>query len=68
MYLVISDFSINLKSKLILQVHDELIIETHRDELKEVEQLMIDIMEDAAQLKVDLEVSVTKGENWYDTV
>lgn len=57
-----------LKSKLILQVHDELIIETHVDELEEVEKLMIDVMRDAAKLKVDLEVSVTKGDNWYDTV
>lgn len=57
-----------LKSKLILQVHDELIIETHVDELEEVEKLMVDIMSDAANLKVDLEVSITKGDNWYDTV
>lgn len=57
-----------LKSKLILQVHDELIIETHKDEFEEVEKLMIDTMSEAAKLKVDLEVSVTKGDNWYDTV
>lgn len=57
-----------LKSKLILQVHDELIIETHREELKEVENLMNDIMSSAADLKVDLEVSITKGDNWYDTI
>lgn len=57
-----------LKSKLILQVHDELIIETHKDELEEVEKLMIDTMSDAANLKVNLEVSITKGDNWYDTV
>ena len=57
-----------LKSRLILQVHDELIIETYKDELEEVKKLMNDIMSQAAQLNVDLEVTITTGDNWYDTL
>lgn len=57
-----------LKSRLILQVHDELIIETYKDEIEEVKKLMNDIMNEAAQLNVDLEVTITTGDNWYDTV
>ena len=57
-----------LKSRLILQVHDELIIETYKDEIEEVKKLMNDIMSQAAQLNVDLEVTITTGDNWYDTL
>mgnify|MGYP000993584378 FL=1 len=57
----------NLKSKLILQVHDELIIETHKDEEKEVEKLMKDIMENAVNLDIPLKVELKAGENWYET-
>lgn len=57
----------NLKSKLILQVHDELIIETHKNELEEVKQLMKNIMEDAIKLDVPLKVKIKVGDNWYET-
>ena len=57
----------NLKSKLILQVHDELIIETHKDEEEEVEKLMKDIMENAVTLNIPLKVELKAGENWYET-
>ncbi len=56
-----------LKSRLILQVHDELIIETHESELEEVTQLLKDSMENAAKLKVPLSVEVKSGRSWYET-
>ena len=56
----------NLRSKLILQVHDELIIETHKDELDEVKQLMKDTMENAIKLDVPLKVEIGIGDNWYE--
>ena len=56
-----------LKSKLILQVHDELIVETEKSELEEVSKLLKDCMENAVQLKVPLTVDVKHGDNWYET-
>lgn len=56
-----------LKSKLILQVHDELIIETHRDELEEVKALLKDTMETAVKLSVPLKVDMKTGDSWYET-
>ena len=57
----------NLKSKLILQVHDELIVETEKSELEEVSELLKDCMENAVQLKVPLTVDVKHGDSWYET-
>lgn len=57
----------NLKSKLILQIHDELIIETAEDELEEVKKLLKEIMEKAVKLDVPLEVEMETGDSWYDT-
>jgi len=54
------------KSKLILQVHDELIIETAVDELDAVKKLLVKNMESAMSLKVKLESDLNQGENWYD--
>lgn len=56
-----------LKSKLILQVHDELIVETEKSELEEVSKLLKDCMENAVQLKVPLTVDVKHGDSWYET-
>ena len=55
-----------LKSRLVLQVHDELIIETHRDELERVKSLLRECMEGAVKLKVPLEVKMSMGRNWYE--
>lgn len=55
-----------LKSRLILQVHDELIIETHIPEKDEVQTLLKDCMEQAMDLKIKLEVEVNNGNNWYE--
>lgn len=56
-----------LKSRLILQVHDELIVETSADELAEVEKLLREEMESAVNLKVDLKVDLNTGKSWYET-
>lgn len=56
----------NLKSRLLLQIHDELLVETHESEVEEVAMIMIEEMQQAARLSVPLEVSVTKGTNWYE--
>ncbi len=57
----------NLKSRLILQVHDELIIETFKDEEEEVIKLMKDIMEGSIKLDIPLKVEISTGDNWYET-
>lgn len=56
----------NLKSKLILQVHDELIIDTFDDEVEIVKELLVRNMEDAMQLSVELKVDMSTGVNWYE--
>lgn len=55
-----------LKSKLILQVHDELILNVYKDELEEVSYLVKSEMENVLSLSVPLEVDVSVGENWYE--
>jgi DNA polymerase-1 len=55
-----------LKSRLLLQVHDELLLEVPVDELKEISCLLHNCMETAVTLKVPLEVSIKCGTNWYD--
>ena len=54
------------ESHLILQVHDELIIDSSRDELEEIKDLLVRNMEDAMKLSVKLLAEVNIGENWYD--
>ncbi len=56
----------NLKSRLILQVHDELLIETALDEVEEVSAILEREMKGAADLLVPLEVDMHTGENWYE--
>jgi DNA polymerase-1 len=55
-----------LKSRMILQVHDELVFDTHRDELDELRPLVIDVMESALAIDVPLVVEVGVGENWLE--
>lgn len=55
-----------LKSRLILQVHDELLIETAEDELEKVNEIIKNEMENAASLSVPLEVDVHSGKSWYE--
>ncbi len=54
----------NLRSKLILTVHDELLIDTHKDEVAIVKKLLKEEMENAASLSVPLLVDVHEGTNW----
>ena len=55
-----------LRSRLILQVHDELLIEAYLEEVERVEQILREEMQQAASLKVPLEVDMHRGENWYE--
>ncbi len=55
-----------LKSKLILQVHDELIVETHKSEIDIVKEIVKRQMENAVSLKVPLTIDLNMGKNWYD--
>lgn len=56
----------NLKSRLVLQIHDELIIETRKEELEEVKNLLEQEMMHAAELAVPLVVDANVGDSWYD--
>lgn len=55
-----------LKSRLVLQVHDELLIETKKDELEIVSRILEEEMKGAANLSVELEVDMHEGSNWYE--
>jgi len=55
-----------LRSRLILQIHDELIIDTFDEEKEEIRELLKTCMEDAMQLKVKLLCDMGEAKNWYD--
>jgi DNA polymerase-1 len=55
-----------LKSKMILQVHDELIFDAHRDELEVLQQKVCEFMKNALPLAVPMEVGIGVGENWLE--
>jgi len=56
----------HMKSRLVLQVHDELLVETYHTEVEEVKQILKEEMEQAASLEVPLVVDMHTGENWYE--
>ena len=56
----------NMKSRLVLQVHDELLIEAHMDEVEMVQDILSYEMEHAASLLVPLDVDMHTGKNWYE--
>ena len=56
----------NLKSRLILQIHDELLIEAAEEEVDEVKEILTKEMMGAATLLVPLEIGMATGSNWYD--
>jgi DNA polymerase-1 len=56
----------SLKSRLILQVHDELIIEAYRDEAEEVSNILKTSMENAIELSVPLKADVKSGRSWFE--
>ena len=55
-----------LDARLILQVHDELIVECHRDCMEEVKTILKRVMENTVDLSVPLTVDVQAGDNWFD--
>lgn len=55
-----------LGSRLILQIHDELIIHTLKSEKKKVEELLVRNMEEAVEMKVALKADLNEGDNWYE--
>ena len=57
---------LELKSKLILQVHDELLIETAKDEVDIVKSILDEQMKNAARLSVALVVDTNEGSNWLE--
>lgn len=56
----------NLKSKLIVQVHDEILVETLESEKEQVKQIVKEEMENVIKLKVPLLAEVEEGYNWYE--
>ncbi|MFW5646563.1 MAG: DNA polymerase I [Acetivibrio ethanolgignens] len=55
-----------LESQLILQIHDELLIETKIEEIEEVRKILEDEMHNAAKLLVPMEIDVNQGNSWYE--
>ena len=56
----------NMKSKIILQVHDEMMIEATLDEVEQVKEILKNCMENATKLKVPLIAEISEAINWYD--
>ena len=56
----------HLQSKLVLQIHDELIIETKKEELEIVQKILVEEMMHAADLTVPLLVDANVGDSWFD--
>ncbi|HCI74030.1 MAG TPA: DNA polymerase I, partial [Lachnospiraceae bacterium] len=55
-----------LKSRLVLQIHDELLVETALDEVEAVERILREEMEGAASMRVKLEIDMHAGASWYE--
>ena len=55
-----------LRSRLLLQVHDELLLEAYTEELDAVERILSEEMQGAAALSVPLEIDMKQGKNWYE--
>ena len=54
------------KSKLLLQIHDELLVETYPDEIEDVKKIIEDGMKNAVKLSVPLEIDMKQGNNWLE--
>jgi DNA polymerase-1 len=55
-----------LLSKMIMQVHDELIFDVHKDEIETVKLLVLDNMKHAIDMSIPIEVEMSTGENWLE--
>ncbi len=58
---------LKLKSKLLLQIHDELVFEVDKDEIDLMEKLVVEVMENCISLKVPLKVDESMGKNLFET-
>ena len=56
----------NVKSKMLLQIHDELIFEVPEEELDQMKALVKEAMENAMELRVPLKASIQAGKTWYE--
>jgi DNA polymerase-1 len=56
----------NLRSRMIMQVHDELVFDVHRDEIEIVKPLVHKLMKEAIPMRVPVEVDINTGENWLE--
>jgi len=56
----------NLKSKILLQVHDELLIETNTEEIEQVKEILKNKMENVIKLSIPLKAEIAEGKNLYD--
>ena len=56
----------DIKSKMLLQVHDELIFNVYKDEIDTVREIVYNTMNDSYKLLVPLDVDIEIGNNWYE--
>jgi DNA polymerase-1 len=56
----------NLKSRMLLQVHDELVFDAHRSEVEELKELVREKMTGAVEMRVPLVVDMNTGDNWLE--
>jgi len=56
----------NMEANLLLQVHDELIVEAPEKEVDQVKEIIRSSMEEAMELKVHLKIDMSQGKSWYD--
>ncbi|MGB5648073.1 MAG: DNA polymerase, partial [Muriicola sp.] len=56
----------NFKTKMLLQVHDELVFDVYKPELEQMKKMIKNAMESAYTLKVPLDVELGQGENWLE--
>jgi DNA polymerase-1 len=58
----------NTKTKMILQVHDELVFDAHKSEVEKLKPIIKKLMENAMPLKVPVNVEIGVGDNWLDAL
>ena len=56
----------NLKSRILLQVHDELVLEIVKEEIEKVSEILTTVMQNTASLKVPLIIDINYGKNWAE--
>ena len=56
----------NMKTKMIIQVHDEMVFDVPKEELEKLQKLVKNVMENVCKLKVNLKAEVDQGKNWYE--